>query len=119
MSNKTLAIFSPVANAYSETFIQAHKQLPFKIKFYYDGMPPTKLEGEPDISSLGFFDKFRKRMFTNYNPVEFALLNSLKKEKVDCVLAEYGTTAAVILKIVKSLRLPMIVHFQRNLSLNH
>lgn len=111
MSNKTLAIFSPAASAYSETFIEAHKSLPFTIKFYYDGMPPTKLEGIADIMTLGFFDKLRKRKFINYNDAEFALLNSLKKEKVDFVLAEYGTTAAVTVKIVKQLHIPMLVHF--------
>ena len=35
----------------------------------------------------------------------------LQKKKVGCVLAEYGVTAAETLKVIKSLNLPLIVHF--------
>ena len=40
-----LAILSPNENAYSETFIQAHKNLPFEIFFYCSGRIPSQLAG--------------------------------------------------------------------------
>ncbi|MGN6343311.1 MAG: glycosyltransferase [Ginsengibacter sp.] len=42
---------------------------------------------------------------------EYALLKSLRKEKIDCVLAEYGPTACHCLHMIKFLGLPLIVHF--------
>ncbi len=111
MKKRTLAIFSPAINAYSETFIQAHKKLAFDIKFYYDGIPPSKLEGASDISLLNFFEKIKRRSCKGLTNLEYGLFNSLKKEKVDCVLAEYGPTACASLNLVKYARLPLVVHF--------
>lgn len=108
---KTLAIFSPGKNAYSETFIQAHKKLPFNIKFYYDGDLPTKLEDAKSLYKFDIYEKIKLRTNPKFNLPEYALLKSLKKEKVDCVLAEYGPTGVHSLNVIKSLRLPLIVHF--------
>jgi glycosyltransferase involved in cell wall biosynthesis len=108
---KTLAIFSPSRNAYSETFIQAHKKLPFNIKYYYDGDLPTKLEGSTAIAQFNFLQKVKKRIDTRFNHYEHALINSLKREKIDCVLAEYGITACAALNVVEHLKIPMVVHF--------
>jgi len=107
----TLAIFSPNKNVYSETFIQAHKNLPFNIKFYYGGYLPSGLEGEADILKLSFFERIKRRLLRGFSFQEKKILFSLRKEKVNCVLAEYGITAAESLKIVKHLQLPLIVHF--------
>ena len=111
MKTKTLAIFSPSQNAYSETFIQAHKKLPFNIKFYYNGMLPTCLEGKGNIARHSMMRRIRNRLNKKFNIAEQALADSLKRENVDCVLAEYGPTACETLKVVKFLNLPLIVHF--------
>lgn len=108
---KTLAIFSPGNNSYSETFIQAHKKLPFNIKFYYNGELPTKLEGIDSINQFNILDRVKRKLNKRFNLKEEALLNSLKREKVDYVLAEYGTTASACLDVVQHLKIPMIVHF--------
>lgn len=108
---KTLAIFSPAHNSYSETFIQAHKKLPFNIKYYYDGELPTKLEGNPEMAHFNLRQKVEKKFNTRFKLHEHALINSLKKEKVNCILAEYGTTACATLQVVQHLKIPMIVHF--------
>jgi glycosyltransferase involved in cell wall biosynthesis len=108
---KTLAILSPNQNAYSETFIHAHKKLPFNIRFYYDGLFPTKLEGKKSLFIFNLFQKIKIRFDNRFNLSEHALLNSLKREKVDCVLAEYGTTAVATLKVVSHLQIPLVVHF--------
>jgi len=108
---KTLAIFSLNKITYSETFIQAHKNLDFNIKFYYGGKLPTDLEGEDNILKLSFKERIKRRLLKDFSFAEKKILFSLRKEKVDCVLAEYGPTACATLNIVKFLQIPMIVHF--------
>lgn len=108
---KTLAIFSPSQNAYSETFIQSHKKLPFNIKYYYDGFLPSKLEGAKNLYEFNIYEKIKLKADTNFSFSGYALLKSLKKEKVDCVLAEYGPTGCESLHVIKFLGLPLIVQF--------
>jgi colanic acid/amylovoran biosynthesis glycosyltransferase len=113
LSNISLAILSPNANAYSETFIQAHKQLPFNIKYYFDGFIPRLLEGEGRLNQSAL-NKVRFKLKSKISKLsfnEYNLIKSLKKNKVNCILAEYGTTAADSLHVAKILKLPLIVHF--------
>jgi hypothetical protein len=63
---KTLAIFSLNKLTYSETFIQAHKNLDFNIKYYYGGKLPTALEGEPDILKLSFRERIKRRLLKDF-----------------------------------------------------
>jgi glycosyltransferase involved in cell wall biosynthesis len=108
---KTLAIFSPRINGYSETFIQAHKNLPFNIRYYYGGNLPTELELEYNILELSLKERIKKRLLKGFSFEEKRILFSLRKQKVDCVLAEYGPTACESLKIIQYLNLPLIIHF--------
>lgn len=110
-SPKTLAIFSPGYNCYSETFIRAHETLPYKIKHYYGGYFPSVLEGCKSLISLTFSERIEKKMNGNFNLQQFALYKSLQREKVDCILAEYGVTAAETFSVIKKLQLPLVVHF--------
>lgn len=112
---KNLAILSPNENAYSETFIQAHRNLPFNIFFYCNAnnYVPAQLAGTKRI--LRGFNKiyFKLKSLINKKLTrsEHALKYLLKKKKIDCVLAEYGVTAAASLEVIKSLHLPLVVHF--------
>lgn len=112
-----LAILSPSQNAYSETFIQAHKSIPdITVYYYYGDCIPTHLEGEGAITSKRFTDRIFQKISnsilkSDLRPNEKALLNSFVKKKVDCVLAEYGTTAACVINVCKSLKVPLIAHF--------
>lgn len=108
---KTLAIFSLNKITYSETFIQAHKNLDFNVKYYYGGKLPTALEGERNILKLSFKERIKRRLLKDFSFAEKKILFSLRKEKVDCILAEYGVTACATLDIVRFLQIPMIVHF--------
>ncbi|MCZ2397302.1 MAG: glycosyltransferase [Chitinophagales bacterium] len=106
----TLAIFSPNQNAYSETFIQAHRQLPFDIRFYYGDFLPSGIENGSMIE-LPMKLRVEKKILKGFSSREKKLMFSLKKEKVDVVLAEYGQTAAETLKVLNYLKLPLVVHF--------
>lgn len=108
---RTLAIFSPAQNAYSETFIQAHRKLPFNIRFYYEGYLPRRLEGVESLQHFNIAQRIKKKFYKRFDLFETALLQSLKKEKVDCILAEYGPTACRSLNVLTFLQLPLIVHF--------
>lgn len=108
-----LAILSPSHNTYSETFIQAHKKLPFHVFYYYGGGKPNHLEGKGYLLSnrvrrlyASITNKINKKPINDY-----ALTYSLKKEKINAVLAEYGTVAAENLDIIKKLNLPLFVFF--------
>jgi len=108
---KVLAIFSPSENAYSETFIQAHRRLAFDVKYYYGGYLPYKLDGQEQLVKFSIAERIKKKLDTRFNLYEHALLNSLKREKIDIVLAEYGPTAAKSLKVIAAVGLPLVVHF--------
>lgn len=108
---RTLAIFSPNRNQYSETFIQAHKKLDFNIKFYYGGWLPTALEMDNNILKLSFKERIKRKRLRGFGFEEKRILFSLRKENVDAVLAEYGPTACESLKMIKYLKLPLLVHF--------
>tara|TARA_R100001369_G_scaffold87750_1_gene123529 strand:- start:5535 stop:6644 length:1110 start_codon:yes stop_codon:yes gene_type:complete len=110
-----IAIFTPNQNPYSETFIQAHKKYLKGNVFYYYGRRNIKLEGVSSLSSswqrrvLNFKRKIFKQSFNFIQ--ETIVLNSLRKNKIDVVLAEYGTHAHFILPIIKKAGLPLVVHF--------
>lgn len=111
MSPIKLAIFSPNENAYSETFIQAHRQLPFAISYYYQGWLPTRLDPQGSIVQFSLAERIKKKFTAGFSLQEHALLNSLRREGVNCVLAEYGPTGCAVLNVVKQLQLPLLVHF--------
>jgi len=111
---RSIAILATDSEAYSETFIQAHKKLRYRIHFYYGDVIPTTLEGSgPLMGNIKNLYYLIARRFSNsiFSANEMALKASLKKKKVECVLAEYGVVAAECLNVVKSLNLPLIVHF--------
>lgn len=112
-----LAIIAPSLNAYPETFIQAHKHIPdMNIRFYYGDPLPVMLENKGSIEKalwisgiLHYWGKLLGSTFIDRR--EDALFRSLRAEKVDCVLAEYGTTGAKVLNVCRKLRLPLVVTF--------
>lgn len=112
-----LAIISPSQNAYSETFIQAHKRIPgVKVFYYYGGGIPNFLESHGAVASKKLWAKIRRNLKhciknTGLNLSEEALVESFKKHRIDCVLAEYGITAVNVLNVCRKLDLPLIAHF--------
>lgn len=111
-----IAIFTPSQNPYSETFIQAHKNyLNGQIFYYYGEGQGIQLEGQGALTSVT-----KHRLLTvqarvfNWpkNAVRDAkVLASLKTNKIEAILVEYGTHAHNIRSILKASGLPIIVHF--------
>lgn len=111
-----VAIVTPIYNAYSETFIKAHiERLKADIKVYHDGSPPKQLVGKGYIK-MNSIREIYYRFISLIKGKEDDLFakrfrKSLIKEKIELVLAEYGTSAVKILPICKELKIPLIVHF--------
>ena len=114
---KHLALCTPSGNAYSETFIQAHKNIPdHKVFFYFNGQVSTWLEQKGPLYTTSFFKKWKfkllkKTFYKNFSIQEIVLIQSFQKNKIQVVLAEYGPTAVALLKVCKKLKLPLVVHF--------
>lgn len=110
-----LAILSPSQNAYSETFIQAQKNyIDANTKYYYNGLIPQFLEGTGSINP--FLKKGINKLIGYYKKDKLyaekkALKDSLKKEKIEVVLAQYGNLGEEVLPVCKDLKIPLIVHF--------
>lgn len=115
MIKKNIALISPSENAYSETFIQQHKEnLDGNIIYYFNGSLPKEndIEGKlvNRIQSL-LYKVIKKLKLTKLNANELALLKSFKKQKIQVVVAEYGTTAVAVHKVCDYLKLPLIPIF--------
>ncbi|MDT0688605.1 glycosyltransferase [Salegentibacter sp. F188] len=116
MKENRIAIISPVDDAYSETFIQAHKNLlKGKVYFYYGTLAKQKLSGFGILENTWKkpFYKIQRNFFQkNYSwYYQQILLDSFKQNKIDVVLAEYGNTIGPYLPVLRKLNLPLIVHF--------
>lgn len=115
LQKNNIAIVAPSQNAYSETFIQAHKNLlEGNIKYYYGGLSNIKLEGKGDLLN-GTKRQLGKAMDAVFSRKLYsqkkALLDSWKKNKIDVLFFEYGTTAAQFIDVIKKSKLPLIIHF--------
>ena len=106
-----IAIFSPNQNPYSETFIQAHKNnLKGKIFYYYGAGNQIKLENDTLKNTLLDISQFKlfKRLSYFW---KVKLLKSLRDNKIDSILIEYGNHAHNLLPLLKKLEIPFVVHF--------
>lgn len=106
---------SPTLNAYSETFIQEQKKgLNSKVFYYYGGLLPLYLEGVGKLMHryVPFSIKVKRKLGFKIDELEEkAFIYSLKKNKIQVVLAQYGPTAHRIVGICKQLNIPLITHF--------
>jgi len=110
---KRIAIISPARDAYSESFIQAHRQgLDEVVAYYYGGHMPRLLDGQGSIQRLDWKTRIKRRLDGPGLSLEADdLMYSLGKEKIDVVLAEYGPTGSAVAEACSAMDLPLVVHF--------
>ena len=108
-----IAILSPLKEAPSETFIHAHRTLmDGNIFYYHGGSIPRFCEDRPLIQSQADLLILKaKDKFSKFQAKEIALYRSFKKNRINAILAEYGTTGADVLPVCEELNIPLIVHF--------
>jgi len=128
MIKKNICIITQGLNAYSETFIKAHIDLLKGNKFILTGWAPELLENDIPLKHkythtesvlqklvlgiLPYHLTFKIKQKTREKwKSENLVLGYLKENKIDLVLAEYGTTGAHIAPFCKQLNIPLIVHF--------
>jgi len=113
---KHLAIISPNQNAYSETFIQAHRQLPARVFYYYGGHLPVYLDGYGFLPMEGlkkalYLIKNRFLFKSPFTFEELCLIKSFRENNIQVVLAEYGMVGVAVRNICQHLNIPLVVHF--------
>ncbi len=110
-----IALISPNKKAYSETFIQQHRNnLDGNLIFYFNGTVPKENDVEGVLLNRfhSLFHKLRiKLKLSQFTTNEQVLLKSFKRQKVQIVIAEYGTTAVGVLKVCKHMDIPLIPIF--------
>lgn len=115
LQKNRLAMVSPALNAYSETFIEAQKRgLKGEVFYYYGGNLPLYLEGFGNLKTQAVVWEVkikRKLGVKTFSADELAFISSLRKNKIQVILAQYGTTAHRIVAICQYLNIPLITHF--------
>ncbi|WP_416444086.1 glycosyltransferase [Leeuwenhoekiella sp. A16] len=113
LQKSRIAIISPQKDAYSETFIKNQKKLDADVFYYYGGLIPTFLEGYGRLNiQFSFFYKiFIKLGIFKKNIKNLALAQSLKKNRIDVLLANYGPTGENLVTVSKMTKIPLVVHF--------
>lgn len=115
-----IAIISPNQNAYSESFIQAHKDLlKGNIFFIYtddsdryamDGVPLAAVRWPGPARRL--IHAFQRHVLKQSVIVpETTLEQFFSTQKIDVVLAEYGPTGLGVLDACRRFQVPLVVHF--------
>lgn len=108
-----IAILSPNRNSYSETFIQAQKEgleSNNKVFYYYDGFVPKRLENKGSIIIKFAALKSKLSLIPKNIRLE-SLKRSLKKNKINVVLAQYGPTGEAVAQLCRNIEIPLVVHF--------
>ena len=115
-NNLNIAIFTPNKNPYSETFIQAHKNnLNGTVFYYYGSISNMKLENHESLSNkfTNLLLKVYSKLFNKSSSYvkEYNIIKSLKKQRIDVVLVEYGNHAFNLRHVLNALNLPIVTHF--------
>lgn len=109
-----ILIASPNRNAYSETFIRAHiEHLGDVAAVLTDGAPPTRdAQGRPLLTNGLLHRAWRKVTGTSpEQALQQAIADRIRQERVQVVLAEYGTSGDALLPACRATGVPLVAHF--------
>jgi glycosyltransferase involved in cell wall biosynthesis len=120
---RNLAITSPSPDGHPETFVVDHKQIRANVFYYYGDMVPRYVEGQGlfsiDRASLSFGRLVQ--VVRHLNPIRFkksclgffdyCFAQSLRKNKIDVVLSEYGDCSAQVMRACRYAHIPLVAHF--------
>lgn len=114
-----LAIASPLASAYSETFIAMQfRRLPWVMRIHGSPVARETVPGGPiaPLRSLrGIWDIFIEVAVKGTKgwagSQRRELKRRLKRQRINVVLANYGPAGVALLPVTRALEIPLIVHF--------
>ena len=117
-SRPTVCVISPQENAYSQTFVRAHKKyLPATIKSLYASDYENLTDEHGPLVRPALAARLRRAVLrrslnldSNYFQQQ-ALQRFFVRNRVDAVLAEFGPTATLVMNACQKLRVPLIAHF--------
>ena len=117
-SQRVVCVVSPQQDAYSQTFIRAHKEyLPAKIESLYTKDYETFSDDHGPLIKLELAGRLTRailRRSLNLDRQHFqqaALRRFLLRNKTEAVLAEFGPTATLVMDVCKEIEIPLIAHF--------
>ena len=115
---QVVCVITPQENAYSQTFVRAHKEyLPAKIvSLYASDYENFSDDNGPLVGTElpGRLNRALQRRLFKLGPNFFqqrAMANFLEDNKVDVILAEFGPTATLVMDACDKMNVPLIAHF--------
>ncbi|HKY30578.1 MAG TPA: glycosyltransferase [Pyrinomonadaceae bacterium] len=117
-TERVLCVLSPQRDAYSQTFVRAHKDyLPATIRALYTTDYETFSTEDGPLVNSGFTRRAARAVARRLVKVEHshfeqrAVREFLLRNNVDAVLAEFAPTATLIMDACKQTQIPLIAHF--------
>lgn len=115
--NYNLCIIKPNKLSFSETFIQAHIDLlAGNKKVIYGGSFPLYDHEDSHLikSKIGLLSYLVQKKIFKKNNIKIrtrALVNYLKKQNINVVLAEYGMVGAMVTEACSLANIPLVIHY--------
>lgn len=113
-----IAIVTPRADGYSETFIAAHiDRIPGVMRVLVDGNLPRQVMNGPRLLRGGRSGRMLDmaealaRRTTMQGVLERRVARVLRRDRIDVVLAEYGDTGAALVEVCRRAGCALVVHF--------
>ncbi len=118
MSTLRIALATPALNAWSETFIAAHRQrLQEVVLTLTEGSLPQRANDELLLAGHGGAGRLRNawhmRMLgkDRRTLLEERIAGALRRTEAQVLLAEFGPTGEALLPVACKMRVPLVVHF--------
>lgn len=115
--NYNLCIIKPNKLSFSETFVQAHIDLlAGNKKVIYGGSFPLYDHEDSHLikSKIGLLSYLVQKKIFKKNNIKIrtrALVNYLKKQNINVVLAEYGMVGAMVTEACSLANIPLVIHY--------
>lgn len=113
-----IAIATPSENAYSETFIAAHLSRLQDVRLVLSGGElPTRVVNGPALRHFGGMAQLRDHVLARALGTDQAglvgrrIARVLRQERIEVLLAEYGSTAHMLLDACRHAEVPLVAHF--------
>jgi colanic acid/amylovoran biosynthesis glycosyltransferase len=117
-SQRVVCVVSPQQHAYSQTFIQAHRErLPARVANLYVQNYETLADDNGPLVKPELVSRLTRAILQrslNVDAQQFqqrALRGFLRRNRVDAVLAEFAPTATLVMDVCNQMNIPLIAHF--------
>jgi len=113
-----MAIVNPGRSPWSETFIAAHiDRLKDVVLVFTTGIPPRVVAGEGSLLREGLAGRLADRIEARLRGgrtmdlVKHRIAQRLRRDRIEVLLAEYGTAGAELAGVSRATGVPLVAHF--------